>query len=349
MQNDNPWDKKNNPELDKFVNSFKGWLGGGKNNKGSNQKNSKGFDIKKLAFFLLPVLIVIILFQSVYQIQPGEKGIVLRVGKYYKTTDSGLNFLIPFVEDVIIVDVETIRKEEFGFRSSNLQSNFADVSRATRTLDQESLMLTGDRNVINLNWVVQYKINRPKDFVFNIKDSRAMVRDLSQMVVRRLVGNRDFDYVLDQREELALETKIEMQEKLNFYQSGLDLVTVQLQDVTPPTTVRPSFNEVNEADQDKTRLVNEAQRTYNEQIPKARGEALRLIEEAQGYSINRTNEALGNTSRFNSVLKEYRKYREVTRTRLYVETMREILPQVEEVIILDQNNQVFPLYNINKK
>ena len=272
---------------------------------------------------------------------------MLRLGKYSKTTSSGLNFLIPFVEKVVVVDIETIRKEEFGFRS-NASGRSAESARSTRTLDTESLMLTGDRNVINLNWVVQYKVNQPKNFIFNIRDGVSVVRDLSEMVIRRLVGNRDFDYLLQEREEIAFEALGEIQKKLNFYKSGVDLVTVQLQDVTPPTPVRPSFNEVNEADQDRTRLVNEAQKTYNEQIPKAKGEAKKVLEEARGYAIQRVNDAVGDSSRFIAVLREYEKYKTVTRTRLYVEAMKEILPNVKEVIVLDKNKQIFPLYNLNK-
>ena len=195
--------------------------------------------------------------------------------------------------------------------------------------------------------MVQYKIKDARNFIFNIKDGRETIRDLSEMVMRRLAGNRDFDYLLDQREELALEAKVEIQKKLNFYNSGVDLVAVQLQDVTPPETVRPSFNEVNEADQDKTRLVNEAQKTYNEQIPKAKGEAKKTIEEAEGYSIERMNDALGSTSRFDNLFQEYKKYKEVTKTRLYIETMKEILPNISEITIIE-NEQILPLYNINK-
>ena len=144
---------------------------------------------------------------------------------------------------------------------------------------------------------------------------------------------------------MAFEALEEIQEKLNFYKSGVDLVTVQLQDVP---TVRPSFNEVNEADQDRTRLVNEAQKTYNEQIPKAKGEAKKVLEEARGYAIQRVNNAVGDSSRFLAVLREYERYKTVTRTRIYVETMKEILPNVKEVIVLDKNKQIFPLYNLNK-
>ena len=347
MENENPWGKNTNSSFESFFEDLKKTFQKKQKKTGSKTPKRKR-SFRKLFLLLIPILVVVLAFKSFYQVQAGEKGIVMRVGKYAKTTNSGLNFLIPFVEEVVIVDTETIRKEEFGFRSSVSQRNFSGDSRSTRTLDVESLILTGDRNVINLNWVVQYKINNPKDFIFNIKDGRATIRDLSETVIRRLAGNRDFDYLLDQREELALETKLEMQEKLNFYNSGVDLVAVQLQDVTPPETVRPSFNEVNEADQDKTRLVNEAQKIYNEQVPKAKGNAKRILEEAKGYSIERLNNAEGSTARFQELLEQYRKYKDVTNTRLYIETMKDILPQVSELTIIDQKNQIFPLYNINQ-
>ena len=264
MENENPWEKKSNPSVDQVLEDLKRFVVGNRGKKKSPKKDgskkppfSPNLNSRKIFLFIVPALVAILLFKSFYQVQPGEKGIVIRLGKYSKTTSSGLNFLIPFIEKVIVVDIETIRKEEFGFRSNSSTRN-TEAARSTRTLDAESLMLTGDRNVINLNWVVQYKVNQPKNFIFNIKDGRSAVRDLSEMVIRRLVGNRDFDYLLLQREEVAFEALEEIQEKLNFYKSGVDLVTVQLQDVTPPTPVRPSFNEVNEADQDRTRLVNEA-------------------------------------------------------------------------------------------
>ena len=349
MENENPWEKKNSPSVDQVLEDLKRFIVGGRGGKKSPKKDgskkqpfSPDFNVRKLFLFVVPVLVAILLFKSFYQVQPGEKGIVLRLGKYSKTTSSGLNFLIPFVEKVVVVDIETIRKEEFGFRS-NASGRSAESARSTRTLDTESLMLTGDRNVINLNWVVQYKVNQPKNFIFNIRDGVSVVRDLSEMVIRRLVGNRDFDYLLQEREEIAFEALGEIQKKLNFYKSGVDLVTVQLQDVTPPTPVRPSFNEVNEADQDRTRLVNEAQKTYNEQIPKAKGEAKKVLEEARGYAIQRVNDAVGDSSRFIAVLREYEKYKTVTRTRLYVEAMKEILPNVKEVIVLDKNKQILQL------
>ena len=333
MEEQNPWDNLQDKK-EKVLEQFK--------------KNRPNFSQwKPIVLIVLGVVVIYQAFQSFYQVEPGERGVVLRYGQYQVTTEPGLNFRIPIIERVIIVNIDNIRKEEFGFRSTT-SARFGGDARTSRTLDVESLMLTGDRNVINLNWVVQYRITEPEKFLFNIKDVRATVRDISETVIRRLVGNRDFDYVLDQREELALETRLEMQKMLVRYQSGVQLVTIQLQDVTPPQAVRPSFNEVNEADQDKARLVNEAQKTYNEKIPKARGQAKQSIEEAKGYAVKRVNEAKGDVARFNSIYKEYRQYRDVTKTRIYTEALRKVLPRVKEIVVIDKNNNVLPLLNLGK-
>ncbi|MBT4638820.1 MAG: FtsH protease activity modulator HflK, partial [Deltaproteobacteria bacterium] len=280
---------------------------------------------------LVLLLILFLGFQSVYQIQPNEQGVVLRFGKFNNVTSPGLNFLIPFIEKVIKVDVESIRKEEFGFR----QNVSRTYSQASNALDLESLMITADKNVIQLNWVVQYKIRDAESFIFNIRDPRAAVRDVSESVIRRLVGNRDFDYVLNNREELATSTLQEMQDVIDKYNSGIQLVVVQLQDLNPPDPVRPSFNEVNEAEQDKIRVGNEAQKEANTKIPKALGTAKKIIQEAEGYAIERVNRAEGDVARFNAILKQYVSAKEVTRTRMYVETLTNVLPNVRDIVVID--------------
>ncbi|KAK3586166.1 hypothetical protein CHS0354_013116 [Potamilus streckersoni] len=244
------------------------------------------------------------------------------------------------------VNVDIIRKEEFGF-TSNSAGVYVRKNNSPTYTDEESLMLTGDKNVINLNWVVQYRIISPKNYLFNIADISGTVRDISETVLRRLVGNRDFDYVLNNREELAYAAKSEMQLFLDKYESGIALEAVQLLDVTPPEPVRPSFNEVNEADQDRTRLVNEAQREYNEKIPRARGEAKQLIQEAEGYKVRRVNTAEGEVARYNEVYTQYKRYPSVTRQRIYIETLREVLPGVNEILVVDQNKNIVPLLNLS--
>lgn len=292
---------------------------------------------------LVLLLILFLGFQSVYQIQPNEQGVVLRFGKFNNVTSPGLNFLIPFIEKVIKVDVESIRKEEFGFR----QNVSRTYSQASNALDLESLMITADKNVIQLNWVVQYKIRDAESFIFNIRDPRAAVRDVSESVIRRLVGNRDFDYVLNNREELATSTLQEMQDVIDKYNSGIQLVVVQLQDLNPPDPVRPSFNEVNEAEQDKIRVGNEAQKEANTKIPKALGTAKKIIQEAEGYAIERVNRAEGDVARFNAILKQYVSAKEVTRTRMYVETLTNVLPNVRDIVVIDPSKSgMVPLLNL---
>lgn len=344
----NPWGNKGKKpnELDELIQQGLKKLFGFKQNRKPSDNDDKPRPPggKNFAIIIAVLLVAFIAFQSFYQVNPSEKGVVLRFGKYHSITEPGLHFLIPLIEKVIKVDVDTIRKEEFGVRQ-NISRSYAQSSNAS---ELTSLMITADKNIIQLNWVVQYRIRDPEYYVFNIKDPTAAVRDISESVTRRLVGNRDFDYVLNNREELAESTMQEMQTLLDKYLSGIQLVIVQLQDLNPPDPVRPSFNEVNQADQDRIRLANEAQKEANTKIPKARGEANKMIEEAQGYAIERTNRAEGDAVRFNAIYDEYRKAREVTRTRMYVEALRSALPNVKEVVVYDQGQKgMIPLLNLS--
>jgi membrane protease subunit HflK len=348
--NNNPWGNRGRKPSDlddliqdgikKLVKSLKGRSkppGGGEDKK--SEGNGKSWII------ILIAAVIYLLFQSIFQIQPGEQGVVLRFGRYHHISSPGLNFKYPLVEKIIKVDVETIRKEEFGSKRSI--GNRGGLGTSSSLMDLESLMITSDKNVVQLNWVVQYKIRDPENFLFNIENPRAAVRDISETVIRRLVGNRDFDYVLNNRNELAVSSRTEMQELLNKYNSGIQIVVVQLQDVNPPDAVRPSFDEVNEAEQDKIRLGNEAQKEVNQILPRAEGEAKQTIEKAQGYAIERVNIAKGDVARFNSIYKEYRLAKKVTRTRMYIETLTESLPKLKEVIVVDQsNNGVLPLLHL---
>lgn len=301
---------------------------------------------------LLAVVLVIIVLQGVYssffKIAPSEVGVVLRLGEYSRTTPPGLHFKIPYIDQLYKVDVENIRKEEFGFRN-RLSGQQSSLDR--RVLDNESLMLTADKNVISVAWIVQYRVADPYAYLFMVANVQQAIRDNSESVTRRVVGNMDFDYVLSNRELLAASVKTELQEQLNKLfpkgRSGVNIGTVQFQDINPPDQVKPAFNEVNEADQDMKRLVNEAQETYNRVIPKASGDAKKIIEEAYGYQAERINDAEGETQRFNDILKEYKNAPEVTRKRMYLETMKKILPTVESVYVIDKDQQApIPLLNI---
>jgi len=315
-----------------------GWKPGGSGAGGSATPGGSGpgflGGLGRLGVIIGLLFLANILYSAFYTIAPGEKGVVLRFGKYVKTTTSGLNFKLPFVDEVIKVDVENVRKEEFGFRTK-IPGQRTEYEKTG--FDAESLMLTSDRNVIDLEWIIQYKVQDPVFFAFKVKDVKQAVRDISEVALRRIVGNMTFDYVLSNREMLAAATQREVQESLDRYQAGVKIVTVQLQDVNPPEKVKPAFNEVNEADQDMKRLVNEAEEAYNREVPKARGDAKKMLEEAQGYAVERVNLAQGEASRFLAILKEYKGGQDVTRRRMYLETMQEVLPKVSEIYVVDGN------------
>jgi len=352
-----PWAKKKKgpptPEelvaglINKIKEAFEGSGGGGGNGGESRQRTGDGgFPGKILAVVLSVVILLGILNASFFTIKPNERGVVLRFGKYLRTVDPGLHFKIPMVDDVAKVDVMNIRKEEFGFRTLTA----AQRSQYTRQgLSDEALMLTGDKNVIDVEWIVQYKIKDPVAYLFKVGNVAQAVRDVSEAVVRRIVGNMDFDFILGNRDMLATRAVREMQRELDRYGTGVDLVKLQLQDVNPPESVKPAFNEVNEADQDMKRLVNEAEEAYNKEIPKARGTAKQIGEEAQGYSAQRLNKAKGETSRFDAILTEYRRAKEVTRKRMYLEAMQEVLPKVTQIYVVDKNQKaLLPLLDLGK-
>ena len=308
---------------------------------------STGPGIGKIFLIILALLILKGVYSSFYTIEPGKVGVILRFGKYARTTQPGLNFKIPYIEDLIKVDVESVRKEEFGFRT-RLPGKTSVFDR--RGFDMESLMLTGDKNVINVDWIVQYKVSDPINFLFKVRNVPQAVRDASEMVTRRIVGNMDFDYVLSNREFLAGSAKQELQKQLNLLECGVSIVTLRFLDINPPDPVKPAFNEVNEADQDRKRLVNEAEETYNRVIPKARGSAKRIVEEAHGYAIQRINQAKGETNRFRAIVKEYQLAPDVTRRRMYLEAMQDILPGVDHIYVMDKKQQtLLPFLDLAKK
>ena len=301
----------------------------------------------KIVAIATAVMILQIAFSSFYTIKPGEAGVILRLGKYNRTSQSGLHFKVPFIEELNKVDVESVRKEEFGFRTRmpGVNSSFD-----RKGFGMEALMLTGNKDVIDVAWIVQYKVSDPVNFLFKVRDVAQMVRDAAETVVKRIVGNMDFDYVLSNRELLAASAKKELQSQMDRLQCGITLVTLQLLDINPPEQVKAAFNEVNEADQDMKRLINEAEETYNKVIPKAGGSAKQIIEEARGYAAERINRANGETNRFKAIVKEYQGAEEVTRQRMYLEAMQEIIPQVEHVYIMDKNQQnIFPLLDLSRK
>lgn len=343
-----PWGQKKKPSspedilaaiIQKIRDSFTGQdNGSGKSGNGGSSSSDQGpfAGIGKIALIFVAIIIFQIVYSSFYTIEPGKVGIILQFGKYNRTTDPGLHFKLPYIENLNKVDVESVRKEEFGFRT-RIPGTQSVLDR--RGFDMESLMLTGNKNVISVAWIVQYKVSDPVKFLFKVSNVPQAIRDLSEMVTRRNVGNMGFDYVLGNREILAAGAKRELQGELDNLECGVQLVALQMQDITPPDPVKPAFNEVNEADQDMKRLVNEAEETYNRIIPKAKGDAKKIIEEAHGYSAQRVNEAKGETARFNSIVSEYLNAKEVTRRRMYLEAMQEILPNVDHVYVINKEQK----------
>jgi len=301
---------------------------------------------KNIVLVILIVLIIAILASSFYTVEADEVAVVLRFGKYVKKTEPGLHFKLPLgIETAISVPVRKVFKEEFGFRTlrAGVRTEYDP-----RDYPGESLLLTGDLNIADVEWVIQYKIKAPQEYLFAIRDPKQALRDLSEAVMSTVVGDRPVTEVLTiGRADITAEVKQRLQELLDLYQTGLDITTVTLQDVNPPESVKSAFNAVNEAIQEKDRLINEAFKDYNESVPKAKGMALKQISEAEGYALKRVNEARGDADRFNAIRQEYQKAKDVTRRRLYLETMSEILPEVKEIYIIDgQSNAPIPILQL---
>ena len=303
---------------------------------------------KRVFWLILIVIAVAVAATSFYTVAADEEGVVLRFGEYVRSVPPGLHFKAPFgIEKAVGVPVRKVFKEEFGFRTlrAGVRTQYD-----TRDYPQESVLLTGDLNIADVEWVVQYRIAEPQKFLFKIRDAKQALRDLSEAVMSIVVGDRTVTEVLTVgREEIAMAVKQNLQELLDLYNTGLYIENVTLQDVNPPETVKPAFNEVNEAKQEKERLINEALRDYNESVPRAKGLALQQISEAEGYALKRVNEATGDANRFNSIRQEYQGAKDVTRRRLYLETMSEILPKVKEIYIIDdESNSPIPILQLGQ-
>jgi membrane protease subunit HflK len=303
---------------------------------------------KRIVLTIVILLAIVASATSFYTVEADEIAVVLMFGKFVRQAEPGLHFKAPLgIEKAISVPVRKVFKEEFGFRTlrAGVRTQYDP-----RDYADESLLLTGDLNIGDVEWVIQYKIKEPQNFLFAIHDPQRALRDLTEAVMSTIIGDRTVTEVLTVgRIEIAAEVQQDLQQLLDLYQTGLDVTTVTLQDVNPPDKVKPAFNAVNEAKQEKERLINEAWRDYNQSVPKAKGTALQQISEAQGYALKRVNEAQGDADRFNAIWQEYQNAKEVTRRRLYLETMREVLPQVKEIYVIDgQSNMPIPILQLGQ-
>lgn len=298
---------------------------------------------KRIKIVVLAIIALIVFLGSFFQIEPEEVGVITRFGKYVRTVDPGLNLKMPFVETLYKVPVERQQKLEFGFRTTDISSSRTGYTK--KNTKEESMMLTGDLNLADVEWVVQYRVDNPYNYLFKVKNPESTLRDMSEAAMRQVVGDRTVNEVLTVgRTEVASKVQIILQELSNEYSLGVKIDQVVLQDVNPPDEVKAAFNAVNQAQQERETLINEAESEYNKVVPKARGQAEETIQKAKGYAAERVNNAQGEVSRFNDLYEEYVKAPEVTRTRLYLETMNKVLPELGNKIITDETgSNVLPL------
>ncbi len=309
--------------------------------------NDQKSQFRAIIMGLIAVLVVIALLTAFYTVQAESQGVVLRFGKYIKTVEPGLKFKLPFgIDTVQIVPVRRQLKQEFGVSTRDATNPYQYTSSSEQT--REKSMVTGDLNAASVEWIVQFRVNNPKQFLFQVKEPESTLRAVSESVMREVVGDRTVDEVITVgRQEIEVVALQRMQKLVDNYKMGLSIDQVQLKDVNPPPPVQPSFNEVNQAQQQREQLINLANGEYNKVVPKARGEADQKIRSAEGYALKRVNEAEGDTAKFTALFTEFLKAPEVTKRRLHLETMRSIIPKMGKKIILDSDaKQILPLLQI---
>jgi len=320
---------------------------GGSGGGGGFNLKLPGGSFKMLGLAAL-IAAALFIYTGVYTVPSDSVGLVTRFGQYLKEQPAGLHFKIPWgADDVTIVPVKRQLKQEFGFGTRGA-TNRTQIGKNPQA---ESQMVTGDLNAALVEWVVQYRIEDPRKYIFDVRNPGETLRDLSESVMREVVGDRTVDEVITiGRQEIEDEALVKMQELTTKYGIGISIDQVQLKNINPPRPVQESFNEVNQAQQEKESLINAARREYNKLVPLAEGEKDQRIRAADGYRLKRINEAEGDASRFNAVLTEYLKAPEVTRRRIYIETLQEVLPELDAKIIMDENSQqILPLLQLGSQ
>ena len=301
-----------------------------------------------IVLVLFVLMVVIGLWTCVYTVRAEEVGVVTRFGKYIKTVQPGLGFKAPYgVDRVDKVPVRRQLKQEFGFGTAGA-TNATQSSPSAHEQEQEKTMVTGDLNSALVEWVIQYRIDEPTEFLFNVRAPGETLRDVSESVMREIVGDRTVDEVITVgRQEIEATALVKLQQVTDLYEMGLTIDQVQLKNVNPPRAVQASFNEVNQAEQEREKLINVANGQYNREVPRARGEADRAISGAEGYALQRVNEAEGDAERFRAVFEEYLKAPDITRRRIYLETLLDVMPKLRtKIIVDDEARQIIPLLQI---
>ena len=313
--------------------------------------NVKSFKKLKPAHFLLIIgllLAVIVLGSSFFIVDETEQTVITRFGKYYRTAGPGLQFKLPLgIDKCYSVPVKVIQTEQFGFKT--VKSGRENEYR--NNITNESTMLTGDLNIVDVEWIIQYRIVDPKQWLFGVMEKNQTIRDISRSVINSLVGDRAILDIMGAERSSIENSALEMMNE-NFRQLGLgiNVITVKLQNIIPPSGVQDAFEDVNKAIQDMNRFINEGKEAYNSEIPKAQGEADRRIQVAEGYAAERVNMAKGDVARFNSVYDEYRRSPKVTKDRIYLETMNEIFGSDTKPVLIDGKlDNVLPVKNLGAK
>ena len=302
-------------------------------------------EIPEFNFKIIPLLVAALalwLFTGVYMVGPDEVGVVRTFGEYTRVAQSGLNYHIPYpIEQVKTPAVTEVKRIEIGFRTLN--------NGQYRTVEKESLMLTGDENIVDAEMIVQYKIKDPVAYLFKIVEPELTVREAAEASLRTVVGRNKIDETLTTGKfQIQEGTKTQLQLILDKYESGIHVVAVQLQDVSPPKEVIGAFKDVASAKEDKNRMINQAEGYRNDIIPKARGEAEAMIRDAEGFRESRIKRSEGDAAKFTTILKEYRKAKSITQKRLYLETMERVLPGIEKIIVPDKDSgNMLNLLNLN--
>ena len=309
--------------------------------------------IKKVKFpggplFIIVLLLVALAITTVFTVKQNEVGVVQFFGRYVRTTEPGLNFKLPLgIEKVTKVNVREIQTAEFGFSSP--QVDLRSRSRSGGENQSESLMLTGDLNVAIVPWIVQYRVKNPFDYLFKVRDIRRILHDMSEATMRLVIGDRSINEVISKRDEIAVEAKGLLQTELDQAETGVHIVTIEMKKTNVPPPVQPSFNEVNQAVQEKEQMIYQAKEGYNKAIPAARGEAERTVKAAEGYALNRVNRAKGNAARFVALYNEYVNAKDITKRRLYLETIKQTFPNMGQKYIIDSDQKnLLPFLNMGQ-
>ena len=293
-------------------------------------------------------LVIWSLYSAVFTVSAESVGVIQRFGHYHGEVEPGLHFKMPFgIDRVTLVPIKRQLKEEFGFSTPG--ATFTGQSSAPGQWVLETTMVTGDLNTALVEWIIQFRIEVPFDFLFKVRNPGATLRDVSESVMREVIGDRTVDEVLTiGRQDIESTAQVKLQEVVNKYEMGLRIDQIQLKNVNPPEPVQASFDRVNEAQQERERMINVARGEYNKAVPRARGEADQRIQGAEGYAIQRVNRAEGDVQRFDALLTEYLKSPDITKRRLYLETLSEVLPRVKTKVIMDESaSSVLPLLQLD--